>query len=361
MYISDLKLVNFRNYENERIEFNNKTNILVGGNAQGKTNLLESVYYCSKGRSFKTNSDRNIIRKGENSFSLDAQIIRDNRRKLIHIESAENKLIEINGIGIDTIKEMKNQFEIVYFLPDHLRIVKDGPDLRRELVDEAIENIRPSFKNILTDYNRVLRQRNAKLKNRSRYFKEELSALTCQLISLGSRVVMARNEYISLLKEKAKKIHAYLTAGEENIDLKYKSSMGQISSEEQVRSSLEEIINSSLDDDLEKGYTTRGPHRDDLNIYINGMNIKKYASQGQQRSAILSIKLGEIEIIKEYNGHTPILLLDDVFSELDKGRRQRLLANIQGMQSLISSNDINFDISGDISIYKVKEGKIYND
>lgn len=361
MYISDLKLVNFRNYSNERVEFNKGINIFLGSNAQGKTNLLESVYYCSKGSSFKSNSDKYIIKNGEDFFTLDAQIIKRDRRKLIHIKSSEEKIIKINGIEIDKLDDMKNQFEIVYFLPDHLRIVKDGPNLRRELVDEAIINIRPSFKKLLNNYNKILRQRNAKLKQKmkSKYFNEEISALTIQLINLGSKIVIMRNHYIKILKEKSNSIHSFITEGKENLDIKYSTYLKTIEDENQVKEELDEIFKATLESDIEKGFTTRGPHRDDLNIYINDMNIKTYASQGQQRSSILSIKLGEIEIIKQITSYNPILLLDDVFSELDESRRERLISKLHGIQSLITTNDINFKTSSDMKVFTVKEGKLF--
>lgn len=358
MYISDLKLVNFRNYDSERVEFSKGTNILVGANAQGKTNLLESVYFCSKGSSFKTTSDKTIIQKGQAYFSLDAQIIKSNRRKLIHIRVGEDKVIKINDVLIDRVEDFKNQFELVYFLPDHLRIVKDGPSLRRELVDEAIINIRPAFKGLLTSYNRILGQRNARLKEKTRYFKEELAALTHQLSVTGSKIILIRRDYIKTLNKKAKEIHSFITGQKEDIALKYSTSLKETDNESSLARELRHILDKSLEIDIQRGFTTRGPHRDDLSIYINKMNIKKYGSQGQQRSAILSIKLAEIEIIKHTSGYSPILLLDDVFSELDKDRRSRLMEIISNVQALITTNDIDFDITKNMTLYTVKEGRI---
>lgn len=361
MYISDLRLINFRNYINERVEFSKGINILLGSNAQGKTNLLESVYYCSRGSSFKNKSDKTIIRKNEDFFSLDAQIIKRDRHKLIHIRSGQEKIIKINNIEIDKIEEMRNQFELVYFLPDHLRIIKDGPVLRRELIDEAIINIRPSFKGLINNYNKILKQRNFKLKKReSRYFKEELGALTSQLIDQGSKIVMMRNEYIKLLRERSKSIHSFLTGGKEDLNIRYSTSLRTIEDIKQVKSELGQIFDATLDIDLERGFTTRGPHRDDLNIYINNMNIKLYGSQGQQRSGVLSLKLGEIDIIKEVSGYNSILLLDDVFSELDGERRARLMDKISGIQSLITTNDLNFETTNDMKVFHIKDGKVFD-
>lgn len=358
MYISDLKLVNFRNYIDERVVLDKGTNILLGANAQGKTNFLEAVYYCSKGQSFKTNSDKTIVRRGEELFSLDAQIIRTNRHKLIHIEGGQDKNIFINGLRLEKLEELKNQFEIVYFLPDHLRIVKDGPGLRRELVDEAIENIRPSFKGLLLSYDQVLKSRNKKLKVRSKYFKEEMAAMTAQLVGLGAKITRMRKAYIDSMKERAYLIHKDLSSGREDLELGYKSIVKDFTDERGVGLSLKEAFEESLERDLDKGYTTKGPHRDDIEISLNGLDIKEYGSQGQQRSAILSIKLAEIDLIKENSGFSPILLLDDVFSELDEDRQEKLLEKTRGIQSLISTNTL--DISPkDAKIYRVKEGKLY--
>ena len=168
-----------------------------------------------------------------------------------------------------------------------------------------------------------------------------------------------RSQYIDMLKEKSNSIHFFITDGKENLNIKYSSSLKSIKDENQVKEELDEIFEATLESDIEKGFTTRGPHRDDLNIYINDMNIKTYASQGQQRSSILSIKLGEIEIIKQTTSYNPILLLDDVFSELDESRRERLISKLYGIQSLITTNDINFEINSEMKVLTVKEGKLF--
>lgn len=368
MYISDLKLVNYRNYKNEKIEFINGVNIFIGGNAQGKTNLLEAVYYCSRGSSFKTVKDSDIIRHGFESASLDAQIIRNDRRKLIHIDIGKEKIISINDIAINTLSDMKNQFDIVYFWPDHLRVVKDGPSLRRELVDEAIITIRPSFKKMIQNFDKLISQRNSLLKKSQtqRFFKEQLNSITKQISEIGSVIMIMRAKYIKILNGIASKIHTDLSSNTEELDILYLNSAGIDSTiekqREEVAVELYERIMNSVDTDLKCGFTTKGPHRDDIDLIINGKSSKVFASQGQQRSIILSIKLAEIEIVSAYNGSKPILLLDDVFSELDRKRRHKFLEKITNCQALITTNEVNSEelsyFNNRLKIKKISEGRI---
>lgn len=370
MYISDLKLINYRNYKNEKMEFINGINIFIGGNAQGKTNLLESIYYCSRGNSFKSVKDSDIIRHNCDRATLDAQIIRNDRRKLIHIEIGKEKIITINDLRIKSLKDMKSHFDIVYFWPDHLRVVKDGPSLRRELVDDAITTIRPSFNRLHNTFTRLISQRNSLLKKSqtTRYFKEQLISITKQIAEIGAVITIMRHKYVTILKGISSKIHSEITGNSEELDMVYMNSLPDIElisiEREELTGLLYEKIMSSLETDLRYGHTSNGPHRDDLELLINGKDSKIFASQGQQRSIILSIKLAEMDIVNRYNNSWPILLLDDVFSELDKNRRQRFLEKISNCQSLITTNEVNADelnyFSKNINIKKINEGRIVN-
>ncbi|MDO5718268.1 MAG: DNA replication/repair protein RecF [Tissierellia bacterium] len=368
MYISDLKMVNYRNYIDEKIEFVNGVNIFVGNNAQGKTNLIESVYYCSRGNSFKRVKDNDIIRHNTDTATLDAQIIRADRRKLIHIELGSEKKISINEIKINTLKDMKSQFDIVYFWPDHLRIIKDGPSLRRDLIDEAIINLKPSYKNMIAVYNRLLIQRNSLIKKgkNQKYFREQLIGITKKLSDIGASIFLLRNRYIEILNDKGYNIHLDISDNTEKLILRYDNSLKiedlNKHSKKDISDLLYDKIISSLQMDLRNGYTSIGPHRDDIDMEINGLNAKIFASQGQQRSIVLSLKLAEMEIISHYNGSSPILLLDDVFSELDKIRREKFLNMIKNTQALITTNEINLEKDEireiDYKIFKIEEGKI---
>ncbi len=369
MYISDMKLDNFRNYHSQQLEFSKGINIFVGDNAQGKTNLLEAVYYCSRGESFKSVRDSDVIRLGAESSELYAQIIRENRRKLIHIRMEKSeKRISINGLKLDAIKEMKNQFDIVYFWPEHLRVVKEGPVHRRELMDEAIVSIKPSYKQLLSRYMVLLAQRNKliKMSRNIRYFTEQLNAVTRQLSEHGSAISVIRSRYVSILKEEMERVHFSFTGGKETVEVGYEHSLiGTGTDGEDYKFSAEELyalMMSKREEDLQRGFTTVGPHRDDLILRLDGKNAKQFASQGQQRSVVLSLKLSELNIIKQYNRSEPILLLDDVFSELDIHRREHFLESIRGFQALITTNDMDrigvHSLGTEHRIYKIVAGRI---
>lgn len=360
-----MRLVNFRNYKDEMHNFHPQTNIFVGSNAQGKTNLLESVYYCSRGRSFKQVRDSDIILEGKPWAKLDAQIIKNqSRRKLIHIGIGKEKKIQINGIEIDSLKEMSYQFEIVYFWPDHLKIIKEGPSLRRELIDEAILGMKPRYRSLLSRYSSLLNHRNALLKKKfnTRFFKEQVSSLTRELADIGAKITIIRSAYAEVLLPVANRIHKRACGGE-NLHIKYQNFLSKEITEDEDSLSLlmYEKIMESLDTDISKGYTRYGPHRDDLKITINDRDIKVFASQGQQRSAILSIKLGEINLIKGTVGISPIFLLDDVFSELDENRRMAFLNETRGIQTLITTNSFPRIKDSNVKINKIEEGMIIDD
>lgn len=368
MYISDLRLVNFRNYQEEKIAFSKNINIFVGKNAQGKTNLLESVYYCSRGNSFKSISDSDIIKHGEKRAVLDAQIIKNKKRKLIHMELGDKKLVTVNEIKVELLKDMKDQFDIVYFWPDHLRILKDGPNYRRDLVDEAISTLKPSYKKLLNTYNKILFQRNNHLKKnvKSIFFKDQLRALNKQMIDLSGKILIFRRDYINILQREVNKFHKNLSDGREEITIEYKNSidmgLGDKWSENEVKNALVEQFNLMEDTDITKGYTQVGPHRDDVVFFLGDLDTRTFASQGQQRSIILSLKLAEIDIISYFKRSSPILLLDDVFSELDQERKNNFLMSLKGVQSIITTNDLDektlLGNNIDFEIRKIEEGKI---
>lgn len=369
MYISDLKLMNFRNYEEEQLEFSKGINLFVGDNAQGKTNLLEAVYYCSRGETFKSIRDSDLIRYGEQQATLDAQIIRDNRRKLIHIQLGKGqKSIRINDLKPQSIKEMKNQFDIVYFWPDHLRVIKEGPVFRRALLDDAIATLKPGYKQLLGKYMAVLSQRNKLIKGNTgiRFFMEQLRALTRQLAETGASLTLYRLNYAAELHKEMQKVHYNLSRKRETASIHYENCMDLRYGESPESRILAEELNAKMQanitEDLTRGYTTLGPHRDDLSILLDGKSAKLFSSQGQQRSLVLSLKLSELNLIKEYRRSEPILLLDDVFSELDTKRRGEFLEHIQGVQALITTNDLNVlvrELVGkEHAIYQIVQGRI---
>lgn len=280
-------------------------------------------------------------------------IVRKNRRKVIKIEIGEEKYIEINGLKVDSLKEMNNQFDIVYFLPDQLRVVKEGPQLRRELVDNQIISLKPSYKKIFLNTNKLLLARNniLRLRENTSYKKEQIIAITKSLSTYIKSLSYLRREYIKSLNYTARSVHSFLTDSSEKLELNYLSFFNGLEEDE-----IYYKIMTRLDQDMERGYTYFSPQRDDIDIKINNFSAKKFSSQGQIRSIILSIKIAELENIKKIKGSSPIFLLDDVFSELDFDRRKRVLEIIKDSQSIITTNDLDKGL--DAKIFYIREGVV---
>lgn len=336
MWIKDLKLNNFRNYFYESVEFNKDTNIFIGDNAQGKTNLLESVYYLANARSFKKIRDNDIIRFSQSQMKLAGTVRKGRSFKEVLIEvNDKDKSIFVNGVKYDRSKDLKSLFKIVLFTPEDLAIIKDGPNLRRDLLDKIIEGIDLSYKSLKRDYDKILYQRNKLLKNsKSQYFKEQLAAFDTSLSKLGYRIYKSRLKFIKIIDQYARDFHSSLTSSKEELRLSYLADISPKDLEE-----YEEIFTSSRDKDLKYLTSQRGIHRDDIEITINGKNTKNFASQGQQRSAILNIRLAEVKLIKEVTGDEAVILFDDVFSELDEKRSMFLLENLRGYQTIITATN----------------------
>ena len=341
-------------------------NIFVGKNAQGKTNLLESIYMCATGRSFRTNRDKEIINLNKNEAYIGANINIGKIPKFIEVkmERDKQKRIRVNKIELNNFRELNSGLNVVVFSPEDLKLIKDGPIERRNFLDMSISQIKPIYKHNISRYNKVLFQRNNLLKsNKPR--NEILSLLEIfdlQLAKIGTEIILYRNQFIKDLSKIAGEIHTNLTLGKENLGLYYISNVDYIDKE---KAALEKEfiaqLRSSAGKDLFTGTTEIGPHRDDILIKINDIDARSFASQGQQRTIVLSIKLSEVEIIKADRGLYPVLLLDDVFSELDEDRRKYLTMSFNHMQTLITSTDI-MDLEEfkdmDKSIFYIRDGKV---
>lgn len=336
MWIKDLKLNNFRNYFYQSVEFNEDYNIFIGDNAQGKTNLLESVYYLANGTSFKKIRDKDIIRFSQSQMRLKGTIRKGRSFKEVSIEVKDkDKSIFVNGVKYDRRKDLSSLFKIVLFTPEDLAIIKEGPNLRRDLIDGIIEGIDFSYKAKKRDYDKILYQRNRLLKNKSSsYFNEQLSAFDENLMKLGFSIYKTRKKFVNILEKFAREFHSSLTEGSELLEMKY---LPDISADD--FSSYVEEFKKGRSDDLKYLTTQRGIHRDDIEISINGKNTKNFASQGQQRSAILNIRLAEVKLTKEVTGDEAVILFDDVFSELDEKRSLFLLENLRGYQTIITATN----------------------
>lgn len=366
MNIESVRLINFRNYDNFNIELNKKMNIFIGKNAQGKTNLLESFYTCATGRSFRTNRDREMINWDKEEAYIATEIHINGMKRLIEIkiEKDKSKRIRINKIELKNLKELDSGLNVVLFSPDDLKLVKEGPGERRSFLDTSISQIKPVYRYNLNRYNKILSQSNNLLKSNKK--KEDIIKLLdifdLQLGKIGTEIIVYRIKFLEKLSLIAKKIHKELTLGDEELTLDY---ISNISFDQVNKDFIEKDFLKKLkiqrDKDLFLGNTGVGPHRDDIKININAMDARTYGSQGQQRTIVLSMKLSEVEIIKMDKGSYPVILLDDVFSELDEDRRKHLSVLFKDMQTVITSTDIidlnEFD-QIDKSIFYIEDGKL---
>ena len=366
MIVEGIRLINFRNYNNVGVGFSPGINILIGKNAQGKTNLLEAIYMCSTGRSFRTNRDREIINFQKDEAYVGTQLKIGERDKLteIKLERDKTKRIKVNKIELKNYRELDTGLKVVLFSPEDLRLIKEGPNNRRNYLDMSISQIKPLYHYNLRRYNKILFQRNNLLK--SFRFKGDLSGLLdvfdMQLAKSGALIMLERNNYLKLLLKEATNIHTIIANGKETLDIEYNSSVTIEETLSQVETNLLESLRKTRQKDIEVRTTEIGPHRDDFSILINGVDSKTYASQGQQRSIVLTLKLSEVEILKKDTGYYPVLLLDDVYSELDEDRRRYLTELFSRMQTFITTTDA-VEINGferfDKEYFYVQEGCLY--
>ncbi len=366
MYVESIKLINFRNYMNLDINLNKKLNIFLGPNAQGKTNLLESVYIASSGKSYRTSRDKELININKNIGYIGLKVVKGEFIKYIEIkfEKDKNKRVRVNKIEIDKLSELTGQINVVIFSPEDLNLVKGGPLERRTFLDLEISQIKPKYKYNLNKYNKILFQRNNLLK-RIRYNKNDVNMIDIwdsQLVDVGVDVIQERMYFVDKLSLISKDIHKQLTTSGEELSVKYSPSFKMNTRDrEEMKMSFQTALTNSLNSDIEKGTTSLGPHKDDIEILINDMSCRIYGSQGQQRTAALSLKLAEVDLIKQETGEYPILLLDDVLSELDINRRKSLINTFKDVQTIITStDDIEIDEieDKDKSIFFIEDGKI---
>ena len=362
MYIKNIELKDYRNYESLSLEFDEKLNIFLGRNAQGKTNLLEAIYITALGKSFRTNKDTELIRFDQEFAKVKIEKQKDEIDGSVEIIFNKNqkKYAKVDGQKIRRTSELLENVYIVIFSPEDLKIVKDEPEKRRKFIDRELCQIRPAYYENLSNYKKTLVQRNAYLKE----FEIDKSALDiwdCQLARYGARIMKYRSEFIERISEFASNIHSGITGGKENLRIVYAPNVEE---KENVRTQEDffyEIIKKSQENDLRQRSTTRGPHKDDIEFFIDDINARSFGSQGQQRTAALSLKLAEIDIIKEVSGHTPILLLDDVMSELDLQRQEFLVKTLSGVQLFITTTEISDKLLAQLpkgNIYYIDSGKV---
>ena len=334
MWINNIKLINFRNYKNKEIKLNKNINVFFGENAQGKTNIIESIFLCSIGKSFRTNKEKELIKFNEEKALVEIDFEKSDRNGKIKIEIAEKKQINLNGIKLKKLSELLGNINIVIFTPDDINILKGGPQNRRKFLDIMISQLRPNYMHVLTLYLKTLEQRNNYLKQIKLENKDEnlLDIWDEKLIEYGMKIYEYRKEFIEKIKNKIKNIHNEITQNKEDIEIEYFSDAN-------TRQNFANELKSRRKLDIIKGFTTKGIHRDDFIVYINGKEVEIYGSQGQHRTAILSLKLSELKVIYDEIGEYPILLLDDFMSELDDKRRKNFLNNIKDIQVIITCTE----------------------
>lgn len=352
MYIKSLQLLNYRNYESLSIELGKNVNVFMGDNAQGKTNILEAIYYCAFAKSHRTNKDKELIKINQDKSFIRLEVGKNRLDKRIDINILKDgkKAISINSLKVSKISELVGTFNVVMFSPEDLRIIKESPGVRRKFLDMELCQLDPKYYYNLVQYNKVLLQRNTVLKQRN-IDESMLDIYDMQLASFGKFIIDSRLEYIKKLNFYSEKIHSDITSGNEFIEFKYISTIKNL---ESIEESMVEQLKSLRKRDIERRMTSVGPHRDDFSILINEMDSKIYGSQGQQRTAVLTIKFASLEIIKELTGEYPVLLLDDVLSELDFKRKSYILRSIQEIQSIITCTGIE-----DLTSYLDEKSKVF--
>ena len=355
MYIKEIYLKNFRNYEDSKIPFQEKINIILGKNGQGKTNLLEGIYILSMGKSFRTKKDSEMIMFSKDIFQVKGSFIKDGKDLSVEMRfSKQEKLFKIDGIEKRKNADLLENVYTVIFSPEDLKIIQEDPDKRRKFVDRQLFQIKPLYYKDLAKYKKVIKNRNVTLKEE---FVDEglLDIWDDYLIDSGTKVMTERKEIIEKLDSISHEIHNKITNGKEKLRIEYESDIKKGESIEQQKSIIKDVLKENRLKDIERRTTTKGPHTDDIRITIDGIDARKFGSQGQQRTAALALKLAELRIIKEETGEDAILLLDDVLSELDADRQNYLINSFKNNQIFISAAEISEKV-----LNKLPDGKIYN-
>jgi DNA replication and repair protein RecF len=355
MYLHSLMLKNYRSYETLGVKFTGGVNILQGKNAAGKTNVLEAIGLLSYGKSFRTQKDTECIREGRQSALVRGAVKKAQGElsveALLSIE--DKKSLKVNGEPVKKMGELFGNFIAIVFSPEDIKVLKESPSLRRRFIDMEVSKMRPAYFYELQEYQKALTQKNALLKSR---IKEEqlrklVSIFNEQLAEHGEKIIALRQQFLKRIGEAGREIHAALSGGEA-LQLKYKAS---VPPEGDIKRSLFERMDKSLSSEIEQGFCLYGPHREDIAVYLDGGEIKAYSSQGQIRTAMLSLKLATLAIANEEFSESAVLLLDDVFSELDEARQAALLERISGQCFITTATPVKKNIG---RIYTVANGTV---
>ncbi|MGX7111833.1 DNA replication/repair protein RecF [Gemella cuniculi] len=374
MKIKDLKLLYFRNYTSLNIKLHPSLNVLVGNNANGKTNIIESIFCLALGKSYRTKSDSECIMFGESATAMSCVLNKNNKNLDIMLAiNSKGKSAKVSGIKKNKLTDFVGELNVVLFSPEDLQIVKGSPSLRREFINREFYQFSRIYHKYHLMYQHLLKQRNSYLKDMRKNPKDKialtyLETLTSQLVKVAMYITKERVSFIKEIAELTYKNMLNISDGKEKLDIRYKSSIFEalnIKDITDIKFTEKNIVKLMMDksfDDIMRGSTRIGPHHDDLGFYINNLEAKVYASQGQQRSIVLSLKLSEINYLKEKTNNYPILLLDDVLSELDKSRQLKLLdainENVQTFITTPSITDIKEDLLKKSKVFQINNGNV---
>lgn len=349
MIIKSIKLDNFRNYDTLDLEFEKGTNILYGNNAQGKTNVLEAIFISATTKSHKGSKDKEVVRFGNEEAHIRTFLDKDGieYRVDMHLRKNKSKGIAINGQQLKKAAELLGLLNVVFFSPEDLSIIKNGPSERRRFVDMELCQIDKTYLYDLNQYTKIINQRNKLLKDMfyNQNLEGSLQIWNMQLLTYGKKIIERRKKFVEQLNEIIFDIHNKLSGGKEEIKVIYEP--------DTTTDDFEINLKTNHDKDIKYKTTTVGPHRDDFCFMVNGIDIRKYGSQGQQRTAALSLKLSEIEMVKRLTKDNPVLLLDDVLSELDSNRQNYLLNSIGNIQTIITCTGLDEFINNRVEIDKI--------
>ncbi|WP_174734643.1 DNA replication/repair protein RecF [Mesobacillus harenae] len=368
MYIEELHLRNYRNYEELTVSFEDRVNVFIGENAQGKTNLMESIYVLAMAKSHRTSNDKDLIRWDEEYAKIEGRIKKKyGSLPMQLVVSKKGKRAKCNHLEQRKLSQYVGNMNVVMFAPEDLHLVKGSPQVRRRFIDMEIGQVSTVYLHDISQYQKILQQRNHYLKQlQTRKVKDEtmLEILTEQFIQTAVKIISKRFEFLRLLEKWALPIHSGISRGIETLKIQYKPSV-DVSEEQELSKMIEvyeEKFNKLRKKEIERGTTLFGPHRDDLVFFVNERDVQTFGSQGQQRTTALSLKLAEIELIHAEIGEYPILLLDDVLSELDDYRQSHLLNTIQGkVQTFVTTTSvdgIDHQTLKEASAYQVESGMI---
>ena len=396
MRINSIVLENFRNYKNLELDLDPSRNIVVGENAQGKTNLIEAIYLTAFAKSFRTSNSAELIMFGEDSGRVSTWITSEDLDKNISIQLRKDgrKIFRKDGKAIRKTTELLNNVVVIIFSPDDLRIIKDSPERRRNFINRELSQMRPGYYDAFRRYSEALREKNALLKgyfnirkktfsradnlslneaaagavsgernpfdNSRRYNEEMMDIYDRQLADAGYEIIRYRREFIDMLSSEAGEIMNKISGGREELRIEYRTSCDYVTGPEGREILCSQIFH-NRDKDIYNGYAGIGPHRDDIEFFINGRNAKKYGSQGQQRTIALSMKLAEIRIARQMLDEPPVLLLDDVLSELDLDRQRFLVSEIDDVQLFITSAELNEEVIGALrggTLFRIEDGSV---